>query len=84
MDVLLVEETDLYTYREAMLDIDSMKWQEAMKSELDSMHQNQVWDLVPLPEGIVPIGSKWVYKRKHGPDGKVETFKAILVAKDYT
>ena len=64
LDVLLIEETDPRTYREAMLDIDSEKWQEAMKSELDSMHQNQVWDLVQLPEGIVPIGCKWVYKRK--------------------
>ena len=84
LDVLLIEETDPFTYREAMLDIDSAKWQEAMKSELDSMHQNQVWDLVQLPEGIVPIGCKWVYKRKRGPDGKVETFKARLVAKGYT
>ena len=84
LDVLLIEETDPFTYREAMLDIDSAKWQEAMKSELDSMHQNQVWDLVQLPEGIVLIGCKWVYKRKRGPDGKVETFKARLVAKGYT
>ena len=67
-----------------MLDIDSVKWQSAMKSEIDSMHENQVWDLVPLPEGIVPIGCKWVYKRKRGPDGKVETYKARLVAKGYT
>ena len=48
------------------------------------MHQNQVWDLVQLSEGIVPIGCKWVYKRKRGPDRKVETFKARLVAKGYT
>ena len=84
LDILLVEEKDPFTYREAMLDIDSIKWQEAMNSKIDSMHQNQVWDLVELPEGIVPIGCKWVYKRKLGPDGKVETFKARLVAKDYT
>ena len=84
LDVLLIEETDPFTYRESMLDIDSVKWQSAMKSEIDSMHENQVWDLVPLPEGIVPIGCKWVYKRKRGPDGKVETYKARLVAKGYT
>lgn len=55
-----------------------------MKSELDSMHLNQAWDLVQFPEGIIPIGCKCVYKRKRGPDGKVETFKARLVAKGYT
>ena len=55
-----------------------------MKSELDSMYSNQVWDLVKVPNGIKPVGCKWVYKRKRGIDGKVETFKARLVVKGYT
>ncbi|KAM2605240.1 hypothetical protein TB2_034063 [Malus domestica] len=54
-----------------------------MKSEMDSMYQNQVWTLVDPPEGIVPIGNKWVFKRKIGVDGNVETYKARLVAKGY-
>ena len=70
---------DPKTYDEAMSDIDSEKWLNAMKSEIDSMHSNQVWSLVDPPEGIVPIGCKWIYKRKIGADGKVETFKARLV-----
>ena len=36
------------------------------------------------PDGLKPIGWKWIYKRKRGIDGKVETFKAWLVAKGYT
>ena len=55
-----------------------------MKSELDSMYSNQVWDLVKAPNGIKPVGCKWVYKRKRGIDGNVETFKVRLVAKGYT
>ena len=55
-----------------------------MKSELDSMYSNQVWDLVMAANGIKPVCCKWVYKRKRGIDGKVETFKARLVAKGYT
>ncbi|KAM1074319.1 hypothetical protein ACFX2B_019090 [Malus domestica] len=70
-------------YTEAMSDIDSKIWQEAMKSEMDSMYQNQVWTLVDPPEGIVPVGNKWVFKRKIGVDGNVETYKARLVAKGY-
>ena len=31
-----------------------------------------------------PIGCKWIYKRKRGSDGKVQTFKARLVANGYT
>ena len=48
------------------------------------MYSNQVWSLVDPPEGIVPKGCKWIYKRKLGADGKVVTFKARLVAKGYT
>lgn len=31
---------DPKTYKEAMLDIDSMRWQDAIKSEIDSMYVN--------------------------------------------
>ncbi|KAL0455286.1 UNVERIFIED_CONTAM: Retrovirus-related Pol polyprotein from transposon TNT 1-94 [Sesamum latifolium] len=50
------------TYGEAMSDIDSDKWLEAMKSKMDSMGSNQVWTLVDPPKGARPIGCKWVYK----------------------
>ena len=45
---------------------------------------NQVWTLVDPPEGIVPIRCKWIFKRKIGIDGNVETFKARLVVKGYS
>ena len=48
------------------------------------MHTNHVWILVDPPKGIIPIGCKWIYKRKLGTDGKVETYKAWLVAKGYS
>ena len=52
------EETELdpYTYKEAMNDIDAHHWVKAMKSELDSMYSNQVWDLVKAPNGIKLVG----------------------------
>ena len=77
-------ELDPYTYKEAMNDIDAHHQVQAMKSELDSMYLNHVWDLVKVPNDIKHVGCKWVYKRKRGIDGKVETFKARLVAKGYT
>ena len=55
-----------------------------MKSELDFMYSNQVWDIVKAFNDIKPVGCKWVYDRKRGIDGEVETFKARLVAKGYT
>ena len=47
------------------------------------MYSNQVWDLVKAPNDIKHVGCKWVYKRKREIDGKVETFKVRLVAKEY-
>ena len=55
-----------------------------MKSETDSMHTNQVWTLVVPPARIILIGCKWIFNRKIILDGKVETFNARLVAKDYS
>ena len=67
-----------------MNDINAHHWVKAMKSLLDFMYSNQVWDLIKASNGIKPIGCKWVYKRKRGIDGKVESFKARLVVKGYT
>ncbi|KAM1404632.1 hypothetical protein ACFX2I_013095 [Malus domestica] len=68
-------------YTEAMSNIDSKRWQEAMKFEMNSLYQNQVWTLVDPPESIVPVGNKWVFKRKIGVNGNVETYRARLVAR---
>ena len=64
------------------MSIDFEKWQEAMNSEMVSMYSNKVQNLVDAPEGIVPIGCKWIFKKKIGVYGKVD-YKARLVAKGY-
>ena len=46
--------------------------------------KNEAWDLVKLPVGRKPIGSKWVFKKKTNAEGKVEKYKARLVAKGYS
>ncbi|KAL8157127.1 hypothetical protein AgCh_002003 [Apium graveolens] len=80
-ELSIIDDDDPVTYNEAMSSVDSEKWHSAMKSEMESMYTNQVWTLVEAPEGVKPIGCKWVYKRKIGADGQVETYKARLVAK---
>ena len=77
-------ESNPTSYEEAMEDSDSSHWVKAMKTEMESMDSNQVWELVEPPANIKPIGCKWVYKRKKGFDVKVETFKARFIAKGYT
>ncbi|KAI5350641.1 hypothetical protein L3X38_003532 [Prunus dulcis] len=49
---------------------------------MDSMYTNQVWTSDP-PPGIIPIGNKWIFKRKIDSDGIVEIDKARIVAKGY-
>ena len=71
------------TYMDVMQRSNSKKWLEVMKSEIESIKINNVWTLVDPPEGIKPIGCKWVFKRKRAADGKVETYKIYLVAKSY-
>ena len=74
---------DPLSYKHAMGDPDKDKWLIAMEQEMESMYSNSVWELVDLPESVRPIGCKWIFKKKRGVDGKVETFKARIVAKGY-
>ena len=62
---------------------DSEKWQVAMKSEIESMYENQVWNLVDPPDGVRPIECKWIYKKKTDADGNITVYKARLVAKGF-
>ena len=67
-----------------MDDPDKDECLKAMNLEMEYMYSNSVWELIDQPDGVRPIGCKWIYKRKKGIDGKVQTFKDRLVAKGYT
>ena len=71
------------SYKDAMLSEDSDKWHDAMKSEIQSMYDNQVWNLIDPPPSVKPVGCKWVFKKKTDMDGNVHTYKARLVAKGF-
>jgi hypothetical protein len=45
-DLLLLDDDEPATYAKAMMDLDSKKWQSAMRSKIDCMSENQVWNLV--------------------------------------
>ncbi len=59
-------------------------WINAMTKEKESLDTNCVWNLVELPEGRKPVGSKWVFKTKTNADGKIERYKARLVAQGFS
>jgi hypothetical protein len=54
-----------------------------MDEELVSIHDNNTWKLVDLPNGQKAIGLKWVYKIKKDAEGNLLKHKARLVAKGY-
>ena len=75
----IIQDDDPLTYSEAIMSRDSDRWLEAIKFEMDSMYTNKGWILVDAPEGVTPIGGKWVFKKKIGANGQVETYKAKVV-----
>ena len=57
------------------------EWREAMVEEYASIIKNNVWEVVPRPEGKSVVTSKWLYKIKHVADGSIEKFEARFVAR---
>ncbi|GAB2287667.1 hypothetical protein Dimus_037948 [Dionaea muscipula] len=55
-----------------------------MGIEMAALHDNDTWDLVPLPSGKHNVGCRWVFTIKLHPHGTIERYKARLVAKGFT
>jgi hypothetical protein len=55
-----------------------------MAEEYQSILKNDVWDIVPRPEGKSVVTSKWIYKIKHVADGSVEKYKARFLARGFS
>ena len=83
-DIDIGVEDDPITFSQAVGGSESTLWYNAMKDEMNSMANNQVWDLVELPKGAKVIGCKWVFKTKRDLLGNIERYKARLVAKGFT
>jgi hypothetical protein len=82
---LVINSGDPTTFQETVNSQENSKWMGAMAEEMESLHKNQTWDLVELPERKKKIGCKWVFKKKEAVSEKGgEKFKARLVAKGYS
>jgi len=75
---MLTDSADPLTFEEAKT---SSKWREAMDTEIQAIERNNMWVLVDPPDGVIPIGVKWVFKTKLNEKGEIEKHKAKLVAK---
>ncbi|KAE8735981.1 hypothetical protein F3Y22_tig00000218pilonHSYRG00100 [Hibiscus syriacus] len=54
---LLTENGKSSTSHEAINSSDASLWMMAMQEEIEALHKNNTWDLVPLPQGKKPIGT---------------------------
>ena len=63
MSIMLLDNDEPVSYEEAMISPASDKWLGAMKSEMESMYENQVWTLVNLPNDCKAVENKWILKR---------------------
>lgn len=71
------------TYNDAISCDNKEQWIEAMSEEMQSIQENETWDLVELPAGSKAIGCKWVFKRKEDASGNTK-YKARLVAQGFS
>jgi hypothetical protein len=81
---LSITDDDPRTVREAMNSEDSKLWKKAMVEEMDALDKNEAWDLVELSDDRKYVGIKWLFKKNVNAEGKVEKYKAWLVAKGYS
>ena len=59
-------------------------WRESMVEEYASIMKNDVWEVIPRPEGKSLVTSRWLYKIKYAVDGSIEKYKARFVARRFS
>ena len=55
-----------------------------MMEEYSSIMKNDVWEVVPRPDGKSVVTSRWLYKIKHATGGIIEKSKAWFVAREFS
>ncbi|XP_070022817.1 uncharacterized protein [Nicotiana sylvestris] len=80
-NIALISQIEPKKIEEALKD---SSWVQAMQEELDQFSKNQVWNLIPKPDNMSVIRTKWVFRNKLNEDGKVVRNKARLVAQGYS
>ena len=75
---------DPKTYAEAMARPDADMWDAACEEEKRSFEVMGIYNVVPRLENRKVLGSKWVLRIKHGPDGTIQKYKARVVAQGFT
>ena len=61
------------------------KWKDATEVELNSLTKREVFGpVVRTPDGVKPVGYKWVFVRKRNEKGEIVRYKARLFAQGFS
>jgi len=71
------------TYKEAVTAPDAAQWKAAMDAEVESLNENETWDLVDLPLNRRALRGRWVYRYKRNSNGSIIKHKARWVVKGF-
>ena len=82
--VTLTDEGEPQCFQEAMKDPYRNKWLQAMQEEMNSLHENHTFELVPLPKHKRALKNKWVYRLKTEEGNSLPRYKARLVVKGFS
>ena len=73
------------TYNEAIKSSEKEKWIDAMNNEIKSLIKHKTWEYADVPKDIQNIiGCRFVYAIKYLADGKIDKYKARLVAQGFS
>jgi hypothetical protein len=64
-----IQESEPSTFEEAT---SRQVWRDVMMEEYNSIMNNDVWKVVPRPEGKSVVTSRWLYKLNHVAYGSIE------------
>ena len=72
------------TIDEAKMQPDWPRWEEAINTKLKSLEDAHTWNVVECPRNTNIISCKWVFKIKKNAAGKIDKYKARLIACSFT
>jgi len=74
-----------YDYKDIYTKVYKKEWFKAVKDELDSMKDLNVYEVVSkVPKNYIIVTPKWDFSNKYNPDNSINKRKARLVARGFT
>ncbi|MBW0460659.1 hypothetical protein O181_000374 [Austropuccinia psidii MF-1] len=75
---------DPASYRQAIRSDNADQWLQAIRKELCTMSELNVWEIVPIPKHTKLIGTTWVFKTKRDEHNTILEHKARLCAQGFS